>query len=519
LSAWGWNDNLFQGLGPLLYFATSGTQTIRVQLREDGLALDQIVLSPQNYLNNAPGPNKNDTTILPKTGGGSTITLVRQPYLQQVLGSTATVVWATRENGRGEVRYWANKDVPQVVVATTRVFKQSSTGMAFDYYQHEAQLGNLLPATPYNYDIFVDDIDATPGVVDGFKSAIPREPGTVTFIAFGDSGDGSTQQSQIASLIAKGSFDFALHAGDVAYENGTYQQFHDFFFAPYSSWLRSRPIYPSIGNHDDRTGNALPYRELFVLPQNGTSQLFPDHKERYYSFDYGPVHFVVLDSELAFLDSARRQEQINWLAADLAATTQAWRVALFHRPPYSSGFHGSDIALQQAFGPIFEQRRVQLVINGHEHNYERLVPWRESGPQAVTYVVTGGAGATLRPVGTGTQTMTIAVRALATRELTALNALKVVLRESGVGVFNGVVFAVIVGALSYWWFGSDQLGMVIGAAMIINLLAAALAGILIPLALDRLEIDPAIASAVFVTTVTDVVGFFAFLGLAAIWLL
>ena len=67
LSAWGWNDNLFQGLGPLLYFATSGTQTIRVQLREDGLALDQIVLSPQNYLNNAPGPNKNDTTILAKS--------------------------------------------------------------------------------------------------------------------------------------------------------------------------------------------------------------------------------------------------------------------------------------------------------------------------------------------------------------------------------------------------------------------------------------------------------------------
>jgi hypothetical protein len=67
LSAWGWNDNMFQGLGPLIYFATSGTQTIRVQLREDGLALDQIVLSPQKYLNNAPGPNKNDATILPKS--------------------------------------------------------------------------------------------------------------------------------------------------------------------------------------------------------------------------------------------------------------------------------------------------------------------------------------------------------------------------------------------------------------------------------------------------------------------
>jgi magnesium transporter len=119
----------------------------------------------------------------------------------------------------------------------------------------------------------------------------------------------------------------------------------------------------------------------------------------------------------------------------------------------------------------------------------------------------------------GTQTMTVAVRALATRELTMVNALKVVFRESAVGLINGILFALIVGAFAFWWFGSDQLGFVIGAAMIINLVAAALSGILIPLVLDRMEIDPAISSAVFVTTVTDVVGFFAFLGLAAVWLL
>jgi magnesium transporter len=118
----------------------------------------------------------------------------------------------------------------------------------------------------------------------------------------------------------------------------------------------------------------------------------------------------------------------------------------------------------------------------------------------------------------GTQTMTVAVRALATRELTAINALKVVWRESAVGLINGFLFAVIVGAFAFWWFGSGELGLVIGAAMVINLIAAALSGILIPLALDRMEIDPAIASGVFVTTVTDVVGFFAFLGLAALWL-
>lgn len=119
----------------------------------------------------------------------------------------------------------------------------------------------------------------------------------------------------------------------------------------------------------------------------------------------------------------------------------------------------------------------------------------------------------------GTQTMTVAVRAIAQRNLGPVNAARVVMRESAVGVLNGVAFAVIMGLFAWWWFGSDQLGLVIGAAMIINMFAAALAGILIPLALDHFEIDPAVSSGVFVTTVTDVVGFFAFLGLAAWWLL
>jgi magnesium transporter len=119
----------------------------------------------------------------------------------------------------------------------------------------------------------------------------------------------------------------------------------------------------------------------------------------------------------------------------------------------------------------------------------------------------------------GTQTMTVAVRALATRNLGPLNAMRVTLRECSVGLINGVLFAVIVGLFSWWWFGSDKLGLVIAAAMVINLLAAALAGILVPLTLDRFDIDPAIASGTFVTTVTDVVGFFAFLGLAAVWLI
>ena len=118
----------------------------------------------------------------------------------------------------------------------------------------------------------------------------------------------------------------------------------------------------------------------------------------------------------------------------------------------------------------------------------------------------------------GTQTMTVAVRALATQDLGPVNAVRIILRESAVGLLNGCVFAVIMAAIAYFWFGSDTLGLVIGVAMVINLFAAALAGILIPLGLEELDLDPAIASGVFVTTVTDVVGFFAFLGLAALWL-
>lgn len=118
----------------------------------------------------------------------------------------------------------------------------------------------------------------------------------------------------------------------------------------------------------------------------------------------------------------------------------------------------------------------------------------------------------------GTQTMTVAVRALATRDLGAVNAPRVISREVLVGLLNGLLFACIIGLVAYYWFGSDELGIVIAAAMVINMLVAALSGILIPLALDSIGIDPAVASSVFVTTVTDVVGFFAFLGLASIWL-
>jgi hypothetical protein len=277
--------------------------------------------------------------------------------------------------------------------------------MSADYFQHEATLGSLLPSTQYTYQAVVGGVIA--GGTEQFTTAPSPGSGTVRFIAFGDSGVGSTPQRQLAAVMTADSFDFAVHTGDVAYGvaagvgAGSYRQLHQWFFDIYRGWLGSRPMFPSIGNHDDEASRAGPYRDLFVLPPNGASLAFPDHAERFYSFDYGPVHVVVLDTELAFQDVARRQDQLAWLADDLARTSQPWKIAVFHRSPFSAGGeHGSDLTVRGELTPIFETYGVALALSGHEHDYERTVPWQQTtGGKPVTYIVAGGGGAPLYPAG------------------------------------------------------------------------------------------------------------------------
>ncbi len=119
----------------------------------------------------------------------------------------------------------------------------------------------------------------------------------------------------------------------------------------------------------------------------------------------------------------------------------------------------------------------------------------------------------------GTQTLTVAVRAIAVKKLTASNALKIITKETLIGGINGLIFAIIISLISIYWFDNLLLGLIIGLAMILNLLIAGFSGIVIPLILDKLKIDPALASAVILTTITDVFGFLSFLGLATLFLI
>lgn len=339
------------------------------------------------------------------------LAILRGPYLQQVTDDSAIVVWTTRSLGNGQVRYARSGGTTSSVTAVARLFPASDTGLTSDFYQYEARITGLSAATKYTYDVFMNGADAT-AAQDTLTTAPPTGTGSVRFIAFGDSGVGSTAQTQLAARMSADTFDLAVHTGDVAYGSAnlvggaSYTQYDNWLFGVYS-WMRSRPLFPSIGNHDDEIGFAEAYRDVFVLPDQAATTGYADNAERFYSFDYGPVHFVALDTEHAFLDAGRRQAQLAWLDADLAATTQPWRVVYFHRSPYSSGTeHGSALDVRQAFAPIFERRHVNLVLSGHDHDYERSKPWREfvSTGTPVTYIVTGGGGAALYPVGTSAWT-------------------------------------------------------------------------------------------------------------------
>lgn len=194
--------------------------------------------------------------------------------------------------------------------------------------------------------------------------------------------------------------------------------------------MSSAPFYPSLGNHDVRTNGGAPYLHAFDLPTDN-----PQKTERYYSFDYGPVHFVALDSELYHADhSISAQAQKAWLAKDLAESRRPWKIVYFHRPPFSSsrGPHpGGDERIRTDLVPVFERAHVDLVFCGHQHNYERFRPIN-----GVTYIASGGGGGEhLYPIKPGKRSAYAVSR---------LNVLKVIasphdLEVEAVGA-NGAVF-------------------------------------------------------------------------------
>ncbi|MFP2933612.1 metallophosphoesterase, partial [Pyxidicoccus sp. 3LG] len=311
--------------------------------------------------------------------------LPRDPYLQKVGPDTATVAFRLAADCTPTVRY-SEGAVSQDVASTDK-------GRI-----HAVVLTGLKPGTEYTYSVDACGKETTP---KRFRTAPVPGTRSVHFTAVGDFGTGGTDQKQVAAAMLAVRPELFVALGDNAYSSGTESEIQSNLFLPMEALLAEVPFFASLGNHEYVTNQGQPYLDNFYLPTNN-----PAKTERYYSFDWGNVHFVALDSNcaigLASADRCALAAQKAWLEKDLAGTTQPWKVVFFHHPPWSSGEHGSQLSMRRNFAPIFEKYDVDLVLTGHDHNYERSKPMQGDGIAAsadlgIPYLVVGGGGASLRP--------------------------------------------------------------------------------------------------------------------------
>lgn len=324
-----------------------------------------------------------DARLLAGCGDGSATkageaVLKRLPFLQQVTTEAAIIVFKTTQPEPVSVEL-TNTDG----MVVSHVTSQADPSVA-DSTQQLVRLEGLQPSHTYCYSL--DGLTARAG----FRTAPSvGDDSSVRFVAFGDSGSDDSDQFSLLSQLRTVPFDLIVHTGDLAYESGTIAQLDRTVFDVYAPLLRSFALFPVTGNHDYDTARGAPFFQAFVLPEDGSTAL----PERWYSFDWGNVHFVGLDTEQT------GDAEAAWLDEDLGRNELPWTIVFAHRPPYSSGEHGGDAAFRRYFVPVLEKYQVPLVLNGHDHDYERTKVLN-----GVTYVVTGGGGIGTRPVGSSSFT-------------------------------------------------------------------------------------------------------------------
>ncbi|HEX2021820.1 MAG TPA: metallophosphoesterase family protein [Candidatus Thermoplasmatota archaeon] len=262
-------------------------------------------------------------------------------------------------------------------------------------FVYEARLTGLAPGTEYAYEVGGRS----------FSLRTPPADGSLRFVALGDMATTAQAQATVDEVLALGP-DFVLHMGDISYAEGDPLVWRD-WFAMTEPVAASVPWIPAAGNHDvdvqgrDTSQGALvDPRELAFYKQRFRTP----GEDVYYSWDAGGVHFVALDS---YAEVRISPDQVAWLKADLAAAKDAaWRIVYLHEPFFSSNSHGSSQEVQDAFLQAIEEGGVDLVLQAHDHGYERSWPMRAGKPTVssgstfeqgagTVYVVSGGAGASL----------------------------------------------------------------------------------------------------------------------------
>jgi hypothetical protein len=306
-------------------------------------------------------------------------TIVKGPYLQIVTSNSTTVRWETSSATDSQVMYGTNASSLSSVMS-------NSTSLT----SHIIQLTGLNPYTKYYYSIGSSTVVLQGDTNNYFMTApIPGTAGNYRFWVTGDCGNASTNQTncknQYKTYNGNGITNGWLLLGDNAYSNGTNSEFNAEFFSIYQNDVMKKiPLWPTPGNHDYNNGAAtattVPYFSIFSTPTNGEAGGVASGNPAYYSYDYGNIHFISLDSYGTTGSSLKMYDttgaQATWVKQDLAANTKKWTIAYWHHPPYTMGSHNSDtegdlVSIRQNFIRILERNKVDLILCGHSHDYER----------------------------------------------------------------------------------------------------------------------------------------------------
>jgi hypothetical protein len=305
--------------------------------------------------------------------------IVKGPYLVVGTPTSMVVRWETNVATDSKVMYGINSNSLSTSVTNTNVAAI-----------HTVQINGLTPYTKYYYNIGSSTL-VTQGDTNNYfvTNPIPGTPGQYRFWMVGDCGNASTNQvnckNQYVAYNGGRITNAMLLSGDNAYNSGTNAEYNNSFFGIYQNdVLKKMTLYSAPGNHDYNNGastaTTVPYFTHFQTPTNGEAGGVASNNPAYYSFDYGNVHFLSLDSYGTTGSNQKMYDtlspQVVWIKQDLAANNKKWTIAYWHHPPYTMGSHNSDtegdlMAIRNNFIRILERNKVDMIICGHSHDYER----------------------------------------------------------------------------------------------------------------------------------------------------